>query len=165
MRIVADSSPLIALTKLGCLDRVRAVYTRIWITRAVYGEIVVAGQGMPGAREIAQSEWIEIVDLRNPGSLRTLELKYNLGAGEISTFVLAQEISADIMLVDDLRARRIAAGFNVAVSGTIRLLEILYERGQVADLRLLFQQLLETGSRMDPALLNRRLAMYGLPPR
>jgi predicted nucleic acid-binding protein len=64
--VVADSSPLIALAKIGCFDLLKGLYPRLHISGEVYAEIVVAGAGMPGASQVAKSDWIEVVPILPP---------------------------------------------------------------------------------------------------
>jgi predicted nucleic acid-binding protein len=64
--VVADSSPLIALAKIGCFDLLRRLYYRLHISSEVYAEIVVAGAGMPGASQVVKSDWIEVIPIQNP---------------------------------------------------------------------------------------------------
>jgi hypothetical protein len=55
---VADSSPLVILTKLGCLDFLNRVFPRVYISNEVHFEVVIAGAGLPGASEVSQAERI-----------------------------------------------------------------------------------------------------------
>jgi len=57
---VADSSPLVILTKLGCLDFLKQVFPRVYISNEVHYEVVVAGAGLPGASGVSKAEWIEV---------------------------------------------------------------------------------------------------------
>ena len=59
--IVADSSPLIHLSKIGRLELLRKVYGTILIPRGVWEEVVTEGQGRPGASEVekgVEEGWI-----------------------------------------------------------------------------------------------------------
>jgi predicted nucleic acid-binding protein len=55
---VADSSPLVILTKLGCFDLLNQLFPRIYISPEVHYEVVIAGAGLPGASEVSKAEWI-----------------------------------------------------------------------------------------------------------
>jgi predicted nucleic acid-binding protein len=46
---VADASPLAILTKLGCLDFLNRVFSRVCIPNEVHFEVVSAGAGLLGA--------------------------------------------------------------------------------------------------------------------
>ena len=60
MTVVADSSPLIILAKLGCFDLLKRLLPHLYISREVHHEVVVSGGGLPGASEVALAEWIEV---------------------------------------------------------------------------------------------------------
>jgi predicted nucleic acid-binding protein len=66
---VADSSPLVILTKVGCLDFLNRVFPRVYISNEVHYEVVVAGAGLPGASEVSKAEWIEVKSIQNPAGL------------------------------------------------------------------------------------------------
>jgi predicted nucleic acid-binding protein len=58
--VVADSSPLVILAKLGCFDFLNRVFPRVCVSPEVHHEVVVAGAGLPGASEVSKAEWIEV---------------------------------------------------------------------------------------------------------
>jgi len=162
--VVADSSPLIIFAKLRCFDLLHQLYPRIHITPEVYREVVVAGAGLPGASEVAQAEWVEVKPLQNQGGLLEVQQRFPLGVGEISTILLGEEMLADAVLLDDYKARNLAKEKGLAVRGSVGLLETLYRRGYLADLRAVFQELLTHNVHIDRRLLLHRLRSLGLPP-
>ena len=164
MKVVADSSPLIVLAKLNVFDLLPKLYPHVYISAEVYAEVVVAGAGLPGASSVAKAEWIEVKPIQNPVELVAAESKFNIGVGELSTIILARELKAELTLVDDLRARRLAKSEGFEIRGAVGLLELLYRRGDISDLRSTFQQLLSHSVYVDRALLNRRLQLLGLAP-
>jgi predicted nucleic acid-binding protein len=161
--VAADSSPLIILAKLGCFDLLNQIYSRLYISPEVHGEVVVAGAGLPGASEVAHSKWIEIKPLRNQAALSAAQQRSALGMGELSTILLGKELGADAVLLDDFNARKAAKAEGLTVRGTVGLLETFYRRGYLADLRASFQQLLTHNVFIDRRLLDRRLQSLGLP--
>jgi predicted nucleic acid-binding protein len=62
--VVADSSPLVILAKLGCFDLLKRLFPRLYISMEVHYEVVVSGAGLPGASEVAKAEWIEVKQLQ-----------------------------------------------------------------------------------------------------
>jgi predicted nucleic acid-binding protein len=162
--VVADSSPLVILTKLGCFDLLNRLFPRLYISAAVHDEVVIGGAGLPGALEVSQAEWIEVKALQNPAGLYSAQRKYGLGPGEMSTILLAKEIGANPVLLDDYRARKLAKVEGLEILGTVGLLEAFYLRHYLTDLRTAFQQLLTHNVYIDQRLLDRRLRALGLPP-
>ena len=163
MTTVADSSPLVILAKLGYLDLLNRLFPRVYISPEVHHEVVVAGAGMPGASEVSEARWIENKLLRNPSGLNAAQRKYGLGPGEMSTILLAKELGANPVLLDDYRARKLAKADGLEIMGSIGLLENLYLSRHLSDLRGAFQQLLTHHVYIDERLLNRRLRALGLP--
>lgn len=163
MTAVADSSPLVILAKLGCFDLLNRLFPRIYISPDVHHEVVVAGVGLPGASEVKSAGWIEVKKLQNQEGLLAAQEKHALGTGELSTIFLAKELRANTVLLDDYRARKLATAESLQPRGSAGLLEALYLRGYLTDLRATFAQL-RTLSYIDPRLLDRRLCALGLPP-
>jgi predicted nucleic acid-binding protein len=163
VNVVADSSPLVILAKLGCFDLLRRSYSHVYVSPEVHNEVVIAGTGLPGAAEVANATWIEVKQLRNQAELFTAQEKYPLGLGEISTVLLAKEIQADEILLDDYHARKLARLEGFHVRGSVGLLEVFYLRGELTDLRAVFREL-RVHSYIDPRLLDLRLRALGLPP-
>ena len=162
MIVVADSSPLIILAKLDCFDLLNGLFPRLYISAEVYHEVVVAGVGLPGASEVARAGWIEVKQLQNQAGLRAAQEKHALGVGELSTILLAKEAHANTVLLDDYNARKLARAEGFQVRGSVGLLETLYLRGHITDLRAAFRRLLAY-SYIDQRMLDLRLRALGLP--
>jgi predicted nucleic acid-binding protein len=162
--IVADSSPLIIMAKLGSFDLLKILYTQVHISAEVYDEVVVSGKGLPGAREVVTSNWIEVKQLQDRAALLSAQAKYMLGIGELSTILLSKQLKADAAILDDLEARELAKQEGIQVRGTIGVLETLYRKRHLPDLRAAFQQLLKHDVYISRGLLNQRLNFYGIKP-
>ena len=162
MTVVPDSSPLIVLAKIGCFDLLNKLFPRLYISAEVHREVVISGAGLPGASEVARAAWIEVKHLPSQEELIAAHEEHALGLGELSTILLAKQLGAAVLL-DDSQARRIAKTERLEVLGTVGLLEILYLRGQLTDLRAAFQQLL-THAYIDRRLLELRLRILGISP-
>ena len=163
MTVVADSSPLVILAKLGCFELLNRLFPRLYISTEVHHEVVVAGTGLPGASEVEKAQWIEVKKLQNQAGLLAAQQKYALGAGELTTIFLAKEIHANAVLLDDYNARKLARAEGLLVRGSVGLLETFYLRGHLSDLRTAFRRLL-AHSYIDQRLLDLRLRALGLPP-
>jgi uncharacterized protein len=162
--VVADSSPLVILAKLGCFDLLNRLFPRLYISAEVHYEVVIAGAGLPGASEVSKAEWIEVKLMQNPAGLPSAQRKYGLGPGEMSAILLAKELGANPVLLDDYRARKVAKAEGLEMLGSIGLLETFYLRRYLTDLRGVFRQLLIYNVYIDQRLLDRRLRSLGLPP-
>lgn len=163
MKVVADASPLIVLAKIRYFDLLPKLYPHVFISEAVYAEVVVAGAGLPGAFQVANAEWIEVKQMQHPSNLTALQARFGLGLGELSTILLAKEIGATMVLIDDAQGRHLAKERGLEVRGTVGILENLFRRLEIDDLRAAFEKLLVHQVHLDRDLLNRRLHLFGLP--
>lgn len=143
--VVADSSCLIALSKIGYLDILKKLFGNIVIPASVYREVVIQGAGRPGADEVAQAEWIKSLEVQDRLAVRTLKL--SLGEGESETIVLASERQAKFLILDDGKARQMALGLSLPVIGTVAVLGKAVEKDFLSDLPSLLDQLREHGFR------------------
>jgi len=164
MIVVSNSSPLILLSKLGHFDLLRRLFNQIVVSQDVWDEVVVRGAGRPGAAEMQQANWIRVATLSNPAQLAVWQTQHNLGVGELSTILLALDLSADVSLIDERRARLLAQAQGVAVLGVVGALQLGYRSGEISDLRQAYQDLLTQGAHIDKRLINRSLAACNLPP-
>jgi len=161
--VVSDSSPLIALARKGQLELLATVYGRVVIPVEVHEEVAVAGQGLPGAEQVRKAHWIEVrarVSAPDPALVQNCA---GLGAGERSAILLASSLSADLVLLDEWKARRAAQAAGLSVVGCIGILEAGARLGKVSDLRSLCVELSRQGIRFDLRLLRDRLTRLGLP--
>lgn len=109
MSVVSDATPLISLAAIGALDLLAQLFGNIVIPAAVYHEVVVAGAGKAGAHAVANAAWIRTRAVKNKRAVRALMNSAGLDQGESEALVLAQELNATLLLLDDLAARQIAA--------------------------------------------------------
>ncbi len=72
---VADSGPLISLARINLLDLIPQLCSRVLIPPAVWEEVTVRGAKAPGAYEVSQATWIEIVHPHRGEVLATTELQ------------------------------------------------------------------------------------------
>src|SRR5262245_491466 len=167
MIVVSNASPLIILAKISYFNLPQLLFNKMTISEEVWEEVVVKGAGLPGSAETqqaSQSGWIHIAQLANSAQLTAWQNQYSLGAGELSTILLAKEIQADVALIDERGARLLAKSEGVPVIGTVGLLELGYRRGEVTDLRLAYQTMLSQGAHIDQQILNESLASFNLTP-
>lgn len=145
MKVVADSSFLIALATIDSLPLVARIFSEVFIPQAVYDEVVTRGAGLPGAAEVAGAAWIKRITVKDAEKLKAY-LAERLGAGESEALALAEEIKADIVLIDDERAWEVAGRNGIAC---LRSLELVLEahRRQLLDLKEAHSKLMQLGTK------------------
>ncbi|GAB4494125.1 MAG: DUF3368 domain-containing protein [Saprospiraceae bacterium] len=125
--VVSDTACLIALNKIGQLGLLRSVYGQVIITPTVASEF-----------HYPLPEWIEIQPPVNI-SLQT-SLEKMIDAGEASAIALAVEIKDCYLILDDLRARKIAAGMGLLFTGTLGVIAVAKQRGIIPLARPLLEK-------------------------
>jgi predicted nucleic acid-binding protein len=140
--VISDSSPLIALARIGQLNLLAKLYRRILIPPEVGHEVTVAGQGLPGAEQVRSAAWIDVAARHLPADPAIERACRALGAGERGAILLAKATNADLTLLDESKARRIARDAGLWVVGCIGLLEAGWRSGIVRDLRQAYTDLI-----------------------
>lgn len=143
MIVVVNSTPLIHLSKIGKLALFQDFYSRIYISHAVYQEVVVDGERRKDALAVSQANWIEKrrVDQEYLDRLKG----FLLDPGEIETIALSLQLGADLVIMDELDGREIAASFGLNVVGTVGLVEEGYRLKLIDSLRVTLDDLRNSG--------------------
>lgn len=130
MIVIVDSGPLIALSKVDLLFILREIFKEVYIPVGVRTEVVDKGRGMPGAEEVRQAGWIKVKEVKD--ILACEALKHELGKGEAEAIILAKELNADILIIDDKIPRDIAKSMGLKITGTLALINEALQRKIIA---------------------------------
>lgn len=151
MIVVSDASPIIGLSAVGALDLLRQLYGQIIVPEVVLREVERGGLERPGGSELRSADWIVV---RSAGrSSLTAALTGELDLGEAEALALAIEISADLVLIDERRARLVAQRLGLPVVGVLGVLVEAKAKGLLPVVAPLLDALESTaGFRLSPAL-------------
>lgn len=160
---ISDSSILIALSAIGRLTLLRELYGTVTIPSAVWREVVEQGQGRSGAIEIEaahQGGWIEI---RNVVASPLLQLlKRDLDEGEAEAIALTIEQGAQVVLLDESEARRVADIYHLRKTGAIGVLMRAKQEGKIDSLQVELDKLrADAGFYIRDDLYHKVLAAVG----
>ncbi|MEJ2737377.1 MAG: DUF3368 domain-containing protein [Anaerolineae bacterium] len=147
---VVDTSPLIFLSKLGRLNLLQAGADTVCVPRAVMGEIRAKPDEATRLIERASQSWLTVREVHNRQAVEILLA--DLGLGEAEVIVLAKEIDADRVVMDDLDARRFARRVDLNLVGTMGLLLAARLRGEIPSLLEDTDQLQALGFHVTPSL-------------
>ncbi|MEA2075072.1 MAG: DUF3368 domain-containing protein [Euryarchaeota archaeon] len=141
--IISNSSPLIALAKIGHFKLLSDLFKEIYISKAVHREVVVHGKEKPGEKEVTQgikSGWIKILEVREREPYAFL-----LGEGEGETIALAKERRARLIIMDDRKGYILAKALGITVIGTLGVILLAYKSGMISSMKSELDNLRENG--------------------
>jgi len=145
MIVVANSTPLIALSKIGQLKLLKDYFNQIFIPKEVFDEVVTRGGDLFGSKEVREADWIITQEVKNEVAI--LSLYTQLGKGEAEVIVLARESGAKLLIIDDRDARDIATSMDLRITGTIGILMLAEKDGRL-NLKRTLDELLFKGFRL-----------------
>jgi uncharacterized protein len=125
MIVVSDTTAVTTLLKAGTQGLLQELFGSVIIPQAVWDELHAFHPQLPNFVLLRP---IAMTDARLPQLSQ-------LGRGEAEAITLAKEANADLLLTDDLKARRVASGLGVKVIGVLGLLIRAKQRGHIASLR------------------------------
>ena len=157
--VVSDAPPLINLARVQQFELLAAFYGQVIIPRAVYDEVVVRGQGRDGSAEVRSASWVETREPQDDLAVQSLAAE--LGRGEASAIILAKEHRARLLLIDEIRGRRVAQQLGLNVLGTLGILARAKREGRIPDLRQELNLLRARGTWIGEELYDEVLRLAG----
>ena len=115
-RVVANTTPLIAFAKVDRLDILRQLYGELLIPEAVLTEVKYE----PARTRVREASWIRVLPIKGTAQRRMFSAR--LHAGEVDVMILAREVGADLVLMDDNAAKKTAKFMGLNVTGTFGVL-------------------------------------------
>lgn len=156
MIVVTDASPICYLILIGHIELVPKLFGRVFLPQAVLAEL--RAEGAPtSVRDWAAHPpaWVSVVSV-STASAAGLE---TLQAGEREAICLADALKADLILLDEKSARRLASGRGLKVTGVLGVLAEAASRALVS-LPEALDRLTRTSFRYSPALLKELLHRF-----
>ena len=147
LRVIVNSTPLIALCNISRLDLLQKVYGRIVIPQAVFDEVTEKDDS--ACRQIKQRpDWIEVKQISDNSQKQMYRAK--LHDGEVEVMILAQELpTADLLIIDDNAAKKTAKFLGLHVTGTLGVLLKAKRMGLVEEIAPLIEDLCKNGFYVD----------------
>lgn len=156
MLVIADSSALVALSACDALEVLSQTYTEIRVPQAVYDEVVVKGKSQTASLE----SFLE-------GKVVDVELSHwvlaagGLGQGELEAMALYKQLSADVLLIDDRRARAIAEHNQIVCVGALGFLLVAKHQGVIQKITPFVEKLRGSSLHYGEDLMEKILSLAG----
>jgi predicted nucleic acid-binding protein len=142
--VISDTSSLILFDKIEEFELLNKVYDLVLTTPQIAIEF---GESLP--------DWIRIVDVKDKKYQEFLETQVDWG--EASAIALAKETDNSILLIDDLKARKLAGKLNLKFTGTLGVFHKAKQLGFVGKIKPLIDKLLATDFRISDQVISELL--------
>jgi predicted nucleic acid-binding protein len=142
-KVYVDTSSLIILNKINALDLLNKIYGNVIITNYIQLEL---NEAIPSWISVELTYNIDQSFLKN----------FNLGLGETSIIINAIKNNG-FLIIDDLKARKIATTLSLRFTGSIGILIIAKELKLIDSVKYYLENIKETNFRLSDALINKVL--------
>lgn len=160
MIVVSDTTPLIGLASIGRLELLQQLFGEVYIPQAVFDETVTFGRKESRAREeVSNAIWIHVIEAKDRLAINILLDEMDLG--EVETIILASELNADWVLMDEKKGRRKLTQLNIPKIGTLGILLKAKQLGLISTLKTEFEDLQKSGFSISPMIVDEVLKMAG----
>jgi len=137
--VIADTSCFILLEKIGELDLLKLLFSKIITTTTIAAEF---GSPLP--------EWIEV---RTPKNI-SFQNSLDIDPGEASAITLAMESESSLLILDDNKGRKAAERFNLLYTGTLGIILKAKNVGLITSIKPIFQKIQQTNFRFSQKVLD-----------
>ncbi|MDR2570411.1 MAG: DUF3368 domain-containing protein [Oscillospiraceae bacterium] len=148
MIVISNTTPILSLYKIGQLDLFESLFGQVTIPTAVCNEISVLGKD--GHDLLDKTGYINVEAVQN--TLAASMLRSQLDYGEAEVIVLADELGAGLLLIDEKKARKVAQANSMNIIGTIGILQAAKQKGLISDIKSQLDSLIASGIWIDRKL-------------
>ena len=122
MIVISDTTPIISLIKIDKLFLLQKLFGKVIIPQAVYDELVSNPKYTNEAVIVYNSPYISIVKIEDRQSVDKLRYSSGLDIGESEAITYSNLVNADLLLMDELKGRKVAKQLGLSITGTIGIL-------------------------------------------
>lgn len=133
MIIISDTTPIISLLKAEHLELLQYLFGEVIIPEAVYEELVENRMFRLEAEKIKRCPFIKVSRVNDLKSVNIFRRVTGLDAGESEAIVMAEEMQADLLLIDERKGRRVAKQMGLAITGTMGILIQAYDEELLSE--------------------------------
>jgi len=136
--VVSNTTPIITLASIGKIEILKYFFDKVYIPQAVYNEI--KAKKSYGYKEI-DDDFFEVKQIQDKFSQNIL--LNDLDLGEAQTIVLAKEIKADVVIIDETIGYNIALSQDLNVKRTLSFLIASKKRGYIKIIKPLLDKMID----------------------
>ena len=128
------------------------------LLKNLYGQVIITPQILKEFNEPIP-DWIVVRSVSDQNKISLLEMQVDLG--EASAMALALEVKDCIVIIDDLKARRIAEKLNLRITGTMGIIISAKRKGLLPSVKPIIEKIKSSNFRISPELEAEVLRLAG----
>lgn len=153
MIIVSDTSPISNLVIVNHVHLLPDIFGTIIIPKPVHTELLANGPGHPVTLLAQSADWLEIGSVKDLAAVAELENNRNLDPGEAHAIVLASELNAHQLLIDERLGRTEAQRLGLSIVGILGVLLLAKQRQLITSVKPVMDDLINQANfRIRPRL-------------
>ncbi|MDX1943077.1 MAG: DUF3368 domain-containing protein [Saprospiraceae bacterium] len=159
MIVVSDTTAISSLYRIGKLDLLQLLFHEIILPNAVFEELTALETFGYDIAVIKNADWIQVKHATNQALI--FKLSEILDLGESEAIALAQEIGADLLLIDEKRGRLKANELGIATVGLIGIITRLKKAGHIEAIKPILDELRSSGFWIQESFYQKIVASEG----
>ena len=161
MIVVSNTTPLIGLASIQRFDLLQKIFGEVHIPQAVYDEVMTGRdkKKFKGTVEITSATWLKIVPVNDRIAVEVLLDELDLGESE--TIVLARELNANWVVMDEKKGRRKLGQMGLNKIGTVGVLLKAKEMKLIPNIRPELEQLHKNGFSLSQLVIEMAVRQAG----
>ena len=140
MVVVSNATPIISFCSVKHEFVLKELFHRIIIPEAVEQELRISDK--PGSH-FMKLDWVQVVSPENHESV--LVLRKDIDPGEAETIVLAKQMKADAVLIDEHAGYQIAKFLSLPVTRTLSVLKTAKNKKIINRVRPVVEEMVQKG--------------------
>lgn len=165
--IIADASPLIALSRINHIHLIRELFGEVVITEIVRDEILAGGHAdsLP-VKDAIEAGWMVLVEAADLEEIDDKSVSLGgLDAGEKSSLQLALARKSDsqsvLLIIDEVKGRRAALNLSLELIGSAGIIALAKRKGLVQEAGTLLTEMKDSGYYLSDSVVDMALKIAG----
>jgi len=138
--VIADASVLIILDKINRFEILKGVYQKVYTTPEIADEY---NKPFPG--------WVIIESVKDKRYQNFIQTQVDIG--EASAIALTTEKEDSLLIIDDLKARKLARRLGIKFTGTLGVINKAKASGFIDEIKPLLEKLREFNFRISDTIV------------
>lgn len=155
MYVVSDATPIISLLKINQIHILKKIFNEVVVPDAVYKEITSnKGKFCNEFKLFTECDFIKRRTVKNQLAVKVLRSQAGLDTGESESIALVSEFENSVLIIDELKGRKVALEMGIRITGTLGILLKAKKMGVINKLKPLLNDMMKNNIRISDNLYN-----------